>query len=57
LQSKEKGVSHHDLTIYIKRYFKAKEENYEKSNISPSKNIIFKNPLKKTKIFQDIIIL
>jgi hypothetical protein len=33
-----------------------KKKNYENSNISPRKNIIFKkNPLKETKIFQDII--
>jgi hypothetical protein len=33
-----------------------KKKNYENSNISPCKNIIFKkNPLKETKILQDII--
>jgi len=47
LQNKEKGVSHCGLAIYIKRYLKAKEENYEKSNIFPSKNIILKNSSKK----------
>jgi hypothetical protein len=46
LQIKEKGVSHCGLAVYIKRYLKAKEENYEKSNISPSKNIIFKKSSK-----------
>jgi len=45
------------LAIYIKKYWKAKKKNYANSIISPSKNIIFKkNPLKKTKILQDIII-
>jgi hypothetical protein len=38
----------------------AKQENYENSNISPSKNIINlpkkENPLKESKILQDIII-
>jgi hypothetical protein len=34
------------------------KKNYGNSNISPCKNIIFfkKNPLKETKILQDIII-
>jgi len=38
----------------------AKQENYENSSISPSKNIINlpkkENPLKESKILQDIII-
>jgi hypothetical protein len=35
-----------------------KKKNYENSNISPCKNIIFKkNPLEETKILQDIITL
>jgi hypothetical protein len=34
-----------------------KKKNHGKSNISPCKNIIFKNPLKETKILQDIITL
>jgi hypothetical protein len=33
------------------------KENYGNSNISPCKNIIFKNPLKETIILQDIITL
>jgi hypothetical protein len=39
------------FAIYIEKYRKAKEEElYEKLNISPCKNIIFKkNPLKQTK--------
>jgi hypothetical protein len=33
------------------------KKNYEKSNISPCKNYnLLKNPLKETKILQDIII-
>jgi hypothetical protein len=54
-----RGVSHRGLAIYIKKkYLKAKEEELWKlSNISPCKNIIFKNiPLQETKILQDIII-
>jgi hypothetical protein len=50
--NKTRGVSHCDLAIYIKKYLNAN------SNISPSKNVIFKkNPLKETKILQDIITL
>jgi len=50
-------VTHCGLAIYIKKYLKAKK-NDENSNISPCKNIIFlKNPLKETKILQDIITL
>jgi hypothetical protein len=55
-------VTHFGLAIYIKKYLKAqKKKNYENSNISPCKNIIFKkkkkNPLKETKILQGIITL
>jgi hypothetical protein len=51
------GVSHCGLAIYIKKYLKAKKK-YGNSNISPCKNIILKkNPLKETKILQDIITL
>jgi len=35
-------VSHCGLAIYIKKYLLAKEE-YGNSNISPCKNMIFKN--------------
>jgi hypothetical protein len=33
------------------------KKNYEISNISPCKNIIFKNPSKEIKILQDIVTL
>jgi hypothetical protein len=33
--------------VYIKRYLKAKEKNYENSNISPCKTIIFKKSSKR----------
>jgi hypothetical protein len=37
------GVAHYGLAIYIKKYGKAlQKKNYENSNISPRKNIIFK---------------
>jgi hypothetical protein len=41
--------------VTLKKYLKAKKKNYANSNIAPYKNIIFKNPLKKTKILQNII--
>jgi len=41
-----RGVSHCGLAIYITRYLNAKE-NYENSNISPCKTIIFKKVLLK----------
>jgi hypothetical protein len=48
-----RGVSHHGLAIYIKKYFKAKERIMEISNISPCKNIISKKILyKKPKSFK-----
>jgi hypothetical protein len=53
-------VSHCGLAIYIKKYFKAKEELWKKLKyISPCKNIIFKkkSSKKETKILEDIITL
>jgi hypothetical protein len=44
------------LCHLLKMYLKAKEELWN-SNISPCKNTILKNPLKETKILQDIITL
>jgi hypothetical protein len=35
------GMTHCDHAIYIKKYLKTKKKNYENSNISPYKNIIF----------------
>jgi hypothetical protein len=35
------------LAIYIKKVSLGKKKNYENSNISPCKNIIFKKSLKK----------
>jgi hypothetical protein len=58
-KKQKQGVCHIVLLSFtLKKYLKAKK-NYENSNISPCKNIIFKkkNPLKETKIFQDIITL
>jgi hypothetical protein len=50
-------VSHYDgLAIYIKKILRQKK-NYGNSNISPCKKIKIKNPLKETKILQEIITL
>jgi hypothetical protein len=53
-----RGVSHCDLTIYIKNYLKAKEEELWKLKYyftTKKYNLQKKNPLKETKILQDII--
>jgi hypothetical protein len=43
------------LPFTLKSILRQKEKNYGNSNVSPCKNLIFKNPLKETKILQDII--
>jgi hypothetical protein len=50
--------SHSGLAIYIKKkYFKAKEELWKLKYFTMQKyNLQKKNPLKETKILQDIII-
>jgi hypothetical protein len=54
---KNKGcVSHHDLAIYIKKYLNAKEELRKSKYFTMQKYNLQKNPLKETKILQDIII-
>jgi hypothetical protein len=51
-------VSQCDLAIYIKKYLKAKEELQKfKYFIIQKHNLSKKNPLKETKILQDIITL
>jgi len=40
-------MSHSGLAIYIEKYFLSQKKNYENSNISPCKNIIFKKSSKK----------
>jgi len=40
-------VSYCGLAIYIKKNVKAKKKDYENSNISPCKNIIFKKSSKR----------
>jgi len=49
-------VSHRGLAIYIKKYIKAKEELWKFKYFTMQKYNLQKNPLKETKILQDIII-
>jgi hypothetical protein len=57
LQWKNKGVCHIvALPFTLKSILRRQKRNYENSNISPCKNIIFKkNHLKETQILQDIL--
>jgi hypothetical protein len=48
-------VSHCGLAIYIKKYLKAKEELWKLQLLHHAKIYSSKNPLKETKIVQDII--
>jgi hypothetical protein len=54
---KTRGVSHCGLAIYIKKYPKAKEELGKLKYVTVQKYKLQKNPLKETKILQDIITL
>jgi len=48
VKNKQGGVSHCVLTIYMKKYLKAKEELWKLKIFHHAKNIIFKKyPLKK----------
>jgi hypothetical protein len=57
IQLKTRGVSHYGLAIYIIKYFKAKEELWKFKYFTTQKYNLQKNPLKETKILQDIITL
>jgi len=50
-----RGVAHCGLAIYIKKYLKAKEELRKLKYFTMQKYNLKKNPLKKTKILQDIL--
>jgi hypothetical protein len=50
-------VSHSGLAIDIKKYLKAKEELWKLKYFTMPKYNLLKNPLKETKILQDIITL
>jgi hypothetical protein len=52
---KTKGVSHCGLVIYIKKYLKVKEELVQCKYFTMQKYNLQRNPLKETKILQDII--
>ncbi len=54
---KTRGASHCGLAIYIKKYLKAKEELRKLKYFTMQKYNLPKNPLKQTKILQDIITL
>jgi hypothetical protein len=54
----KQGVCHIVALPFTLKSILRQEKNYENSNISPCKNIIFKkNPLKETKILENIITL
>jgi hypothetical protein len=50
-------VSHCGLAICIKKYLKAKEELWKLKYFTMQKYNLQKNPLKETKILEDIITL
>jgi hypothetical protein len=50
--SKTRGVSHWGLSIYIKKYLKAKEGLWKLKYFIMQKYKLQKNPLKETKILQ-----
>jgi hypothetical protein len=52
-----RGVSHCGLAIFVKEYLKAKEELRKLKYFTMQKYNVQKNPLKETKILQDIITL
>jgi hypothetical protein len=54
---KTMGLSHCDVAIYIKKYLKAKEELWKLKYFTMKKYNLQNNPLKETKILQDITIL
>jgi hypothetical protein len=54
---KTRGVSHYGLSIYIKKYLKAKEELWKFKYFTMQKYNLQKAPLKETKILPDIITL
>jgi hypothetical protein len=54
---KQRGVSHCGLAIYSKKHLKSKEEWWKFKHFTRQKYKLQKNPLKETKILQDIITL
>jgi glucan biosynthesis protein len=56
-QKETSGVSHYGLAIHTKKYLKAKEELWKFRHFTMQKYNLQNNPLKETKILQDIITL
>jgi hypothetical protein len=54
---KTRDVSHYGLAIFVKKYLKAKEELWKFKYVTMQKYNLEKNPLKETKLLQDIITL
>jgi hypothetical protein len=54
---KTRGLSHYGLAIYILKYLKAKGELWKFKYFTMQKYDLQKNPLKETKILQDITTL
>jgi hypothetical protein len=54
---KQGGVSHCGLAIYSKKYLKAKQELWKLKYFTMQKCNLQKNPLKETKMLQNIITL
>jgi hypothetical protein len=54
---KQGGVSNCGLAIYIKKYHKVKQELWKLKYFTMQKYNLQKNPLKETKILQDITTL
>jgi len=52
-----RGMSHCGLAIYIKQYLTAKEELWKLKYFTKQKYNLQKNPLKETKILQDISVI
>jgi hypothetical protein len=57
MENEEQGVCHSVALPFTLKSILMQKKNYENSNISPCKKIIKKNPLKETKILQDITTL
>jgi hypothetical protein len=55
--SETRGMSHYGIGIYIKKYLVVKEELWKFKYFTMQKYILQRNPLKETKILQDIITL
>jgi hypothetical protein len=57
MTNKTRGVPHCGLAIYIKKYLMAKEELWKLKYFTMHKYNFQKNPVKETKILQNIITL